>query len=86
GWVENETAFAPGDSVVVYSDGVTEAECAERDELFGEDRLEKLLEKDKALSPRELVGSVMEQVNSFAAGTPRSDDVTLLVVKRTAGC
>jgi serine phosphatase RsbU (regulator of sigma subunit) len=70
----------PGDAVVLYSDGLTEAENP-RLELFGEDRLLRIVERSDGLSAEELVKEVLAEVEVFKEGADPHDDLTLMVVK-----
>jgi phosphoserine phosphatase RsbU/P len=69
----------PGDRLVLYTDGVTEA-MNKDDELFSEGRLETTLQGVKGQSSKEVIEKVTKDVQRFAAGAPQSDDVTLLVL------
>jgi len=71
----------PGDVLLVYSDGVTEAVNPEGEE-FEEHRLETVLLAHRGGSPQNIVTAVTEAVNQFTAGAPVADDLTLVVVKR----
>jgi sigma-B regulation protein RsbU (phosphoserine phosphatase) len=73
--------LAPGDTLVLFSDGVTEA-TSPSGELFGEARLRGVLEEAGPSSAPDLVGRVRGAVSAFAAGAPPADDLTLLVVRR----
>ncbi len=73
--------LAPGDALVLFSDGVTEAR-GPSGELFGETRLRGALEGASGLAAAGLVEAVRAAVSAFAAGSPPADDLTLLVVKR----
>jgi serine phosphatase RsbU (regulator of sigma subunit) len=80
-----EVPFAPGDVLVVYSDGVTEAEGPERKgaaSLFGEERLADVVAGLAARPAREVVEGVLTAVQAFAGDRPQTDDVTLVVVRR----
>jgi sigma-B regulation protein RsbU (phosphoserine phosphatase) len=70
--------LAPGDRVILYTDGVTEANDAESEE-FGEARLLGLLEENRECSAEELQKRILEAVAEFCGGHWR-DDVTLLVL------
>ncbi|HBY61872.1 MAG TPA: protein serine phosphatase, partial [Solibacterales bacterium] len=72
-----------GDTLVLFSDGVTEAVPPGSDEEFGEDRLAALLHQNHALGAQELIDAVNADVNAWSAGAPPADDVTLVVAKRT---
>ncbi len=74
------TRLAPGDSLVCFSDGVTEATNA-AGALFGEERLVDVLGGQTNSHPSELLGSVIAEVDTYMALAPMADDVTLLVVR-----
>jgi serine phosphatase RsbU (regulator of sigma subunit) len=75
----------PGDIVVIYSDGVTEAEGnpgGGEVELFGEDRLVEVVRALRAQPAEAIVQGIVSAVQAFAAGRPQADDVTLVVARR----
>jgi phosphoserine phosphatase RsbU/P len=72
--------LAPGDSLVCFSDGVTEATNA-AGALFGEERLVDFLAGHTRSHPTELLGSIIGEVDAYMALAPMADDVTLLVVR-----
>ncbi|MDO4400904.1 MAG: SpoIIE family protein phosphatase [Coriobacteriia bacterium] len=67
----------PGDQFLLYSDGVTEAMDVNGG-LYGEDRLEALVNEGLALHPRMLVEAVRNDVARHAEGAEQSDDITIL--------
>ncbi len=69
-----------GDVVVFYSDGITEAMNAER-ELFGEERLQTVVERYAGLDAFGLEQEILRDVREFMAGEPPHDDMTLLVLQ-----
>ncbi len=71
----------PGGSLVLYSDGVTEAQN-EAGEEFGEERLLDALRGEAACRPAEVIDRVIAAIDRFAGGAPQFDDITLLVVTR----
>lgn len=71
----------PGDALVMYTDGVTEAENKEHAQ-FGESRLEAELAALKGSDSKLVVETVLSKVREFAAGAPQSDDITQLVIRR----
>lgn len=74
--------MAPGDLMVLYSDGVTEA--TNPDDLeFGLDRLRDTVLPGRFLPLRDLAQSVVEELTAFAAGIPFADDRTLVILRRT---
>ncbi|MBD3276268.1 MAG: SpoIIE family protein phosphatase, partial [Candidatus Marinimicrobia bacterium] len=72
-----------GDLLVVYSDGITEAMNNERDEEFGEERLEEVIMANLELPSRQLIEQIFKDVRAFTKDTPQSDDMTLLVIQRS---
>ena len=72
----------PGDTLVLYSDGVTEARSASGEE-FGEARLERVIEQHCGDSLPELQGAILEEIGKWS-GEEAEDDMTLLIV-RSAG-
>lgn len=76
---EATIALQPGDELVVYTDGITEAQNP-LNELFGVERLDAAIESC-TLSAQGLVASIVEAVEQFTSGAPPNDDRTLLVGK-----
>ena len=72
--------LAPGDKIFQYTDGVTEAMNAAQ-ELYGMDRLGKILAKNTALPPRELLAAVKEDIDAFVGEAPQFDDITMLCLE-----
>jgi sigma-B regulation protein RsbU (phosphoserine phosphatase) len=70
-----------GDSLVLYSDGLTEAFNHSR-EQYGAARLSSLLEQQPALPPQELLAATLEDLKKFRAGAPRTDDLTIMIIRR----
>jgi sigma-B regulation protein RsbU (phosphoserine phosphatase) len=71
---------APGDTFVLFSDGVSEAMNAAGD-FFGEDRLLAELAAVPGALPADIVSRVLNAVRVFAAGAPQSDDITILAAR-----
>jgi sigma-B regulation protein RsbU (phosphoserine phosphatase) len=77
---QRQLDLKPGETLLVYTDGVTEAMNRKR-ELFGEERLKEALQGQSRLSPEKLTQRVVEEVARFASGAEPSDDITLLAIK-----
>jgi sigma-B regulation protein RsbU (phosphoserine phosphatase) len=77
---EESVDFPPGSSLIIYSDGISEAERG--DELFGEGRLTSVLGDCTKKRAEETIQHVLAQVSSFIGDQSQPDDVTLLVVRR----
>jgi hypothetical protein len=73
-------SIAPGDLLVVFSDGVVESANSKEDE-YGETRLTAVIEENFTRSVEDIRASVLASVEQFAAGVPPADDLTLLVVR-----
>lgn len=79
---EEETiAFGPGDILVVFSDGITEAFDPD-DNQFGEGRLSELIENNRAEPADMITERIVEAVRQHASTAPQADDLTLVVIKR----
>ena len=83
-YTEHSKQIDPGDTVVIYSDGVSEATDPEENE-FGEERLMELIKEYRRQSPEELIKTIISKVEEFASGAPAADDFTLVVARRTGG-
>ncbi len=75
--------FHPGDILVSFSDGVTEAMNRDR-EQFGEDRLIELIRKNGCLTASRVIEEIVGAVRAHAGEAPQHDDITALVVRRLA--
>ncbi len=69
-----------GDIVVLFTDGVTEATNI-REELYGEERLQRIILTNRSLSAGDITQKIILDVQEFTGEAPQSDDITLLVVK-----
>jgi sigma-B regulation protein RsbU (phosphoserine phosphatase) len=72
--------LAPGDVLLLYTDGVTEAMNPE-DEQYGEQRLRSLLDATSFRSAHALIDAMRKDVTAFASGAAQSDDITLLAIR-----
>jgi len=75
-----ELVLAPGESLFLYTDGVTEASNREG-ELYSENRLQESLEGRQTGSPQETIEAVKARVKAFVAGAPEADDITMLMLR-----
>ena len=83
GYRQETVTLAPGDTMILYTDGVSEAMNAEGEE-FGVERLQQVFAGKAPGDARETNEAVMAAVSEFAGDTPQSDDVTCLVLRRAA--
>jgi len=70
----------PGDSIFLFTDGVTEAMDSE-EHFFTERRLKDLLRSSGGLEPKELAQRVLRAVNEFTAAAEQSDDITVMALQ-----
>jgi serine phosphatase RsbU (regulator of sigma subunit) len=81
GWTEEETNFNPGDQLVIFTDGVTEA-GEDEDNQYSDERLEMLVVEKRRSTPQSLSRTIIADVDEFTANAPRSDDITMVIIKR----
>jgi sigma-B regulation protein RsbU (phosphoserine phosphatase) len=72
--------LAPGDWLIIFTDGLVEAENARQDE-YGETQLLSVINSAAASTPAEMLNRMMAAVDLFVGSTPQHDDVTCLLVK-----
>jgi serine phosphatase RsbU (regulator of sigma subunit) len=80
GWTE-KTVIAPGDVLVLYTDGVTEAQD-ERQEFYTEERLYRLVRRNQHRSAPIIAAKIVDSVYEFMGDAGQQDDITLVVVSR----
>ena len=78
---ESRLVLEPGDTLVCYTDGVTEPEN-EYGEMFGEDRLQETILKYAHLPGDQLIAAVIEAAKAFTGSSELQDDMTLLIARR----
>ena len=70
----------PGDILVLYTDGVTEA-MNPKNEMFSKERLKEILSKIEDKDVKNITSTIRESIKSFVQDAPQSDDITILVLK-----
>ena len=70
----------PGDSLFLYTDGVTEA-MNEKSELFSEERLKNEIFKCRGESIQQVIECIMGKIAQFSLEAPQSDDITMMIVQ-----
>jgi serine phosphatase RsbU (regulator of sigma subunit) len=87
-YTQQTKILQPGDILVLYTDGITEARTPEEttieEKLYGEDRLVQVIKENASLSAREIQSAILQAVSAHTQNTPQGDDITLVVVKRRA--
>ena len=77
---EKKTQLQEGDLLLLYTDGIIEAEDRE-DQFFGDNRLMQLLKTYHALPPQEIIDKILHQVRLFTGNDNFNDDVTLVIMR-----
>jgi serine phosphatase RsbU (regulator of sigma subunit) len=80
-WETKTVPLARGDLLVLYTDGVTEAQDAENT-LFGDDRLLGVIRAQAGESAAEIHAAILDSIRAFVGNAPQFDDITLLTLKR----
>jgi len=84
GFTAARETLAPGISLVVVSDGITES-VSDKSELFGAHRLEECFRACGSLSAAETVGRIIQDASDFRGSAPQNDDVTVLCLVTAPG-
>jgi Serine phosphatase RsbU, regulator of sigma subunit len=82
GYQERSCRIEAGDLLLLYSDGVTEAQAPGGEE-FGEERLEEIVRASRGDSAETVLAKVNAAIRDFTAGCPAADDITLVAARRT---
>ncbi len=72
--------LSPGDSLLLYTDGLSEAHN-EADEEYGVERLVEVARTGYALGPQTLIGVCLEDLRRFNAGARKADDLTVMALR-----
>ncbi len=80
-WKQETVQLAPGDVLLLYTDGITEAQNLQ-EEFFGEKRLLETVQANRGHSAQDIQGALIAEVLKFAGDAPQFDDITLMVVVR----
>jgi serine phosphatase RsbU (regulator of sigma subunit) len=81
---EETVSLAPGDWLIVFSDGVSEAMSAAGEE-YGEDRIIAVVNQNPSAEPQQLLEALFLDVRGFAKGAAQSDDITAMVLRFAPG-
>ena len=80
-WEQRVVHLSPGDVLLLYTDGITEAQNAQ-EAFFDEDRLREVVRASLGRSARDIQNGLIAQVDAFVGDAPQHDDITLMVVVR----
>jgi sigma-B regulation protein RsbU (phosphoserine phosphatase) len=77
----NDVELNPGDTLLLYTDGIVEAINPQETEEFGYDRLLETVRENEGLHANELIQKIRQALNDFTQGSILADDITLVVCK-----
>ena len=73
--------LSPGDILVVYSDGLPDAQN-HQEEMFGEEKLLRLIREEAPLGSLALEKRLLKSIEEFTQGVPQTDDITFVIVEK----
>jgi phosphoserine phosphatase RsbU/P len=79
-WTQGQVTLEPGDLLVAYTDGISEA-MNEAEEEWGEERLLAAVQANRTTPPQSMLDQLMVSADSFIAGAPQHDDMTIVVLR-----
>jgi sigma-B regulation protein RsbU (phosphoserine phosphatase) len=80
---EGRETLAPGEIMILYTDGLSESRNAANEE-YGADRLAEVCRKNPETSAREMMDAIFRDLEAFTNRAPAADDRTLVIVRRTS--
>lgn len=80
-WRQRQVQIAPGDVLLLYTDGIPEAHTAQN-ELFGTERLLGAAQTKQTAAAMEIRRAIMTAVDGFVADAPQFDDIAMMILKR----
>jgi sigma-B regulation protein RsbU (phosphoserine phosphatase) len=80
-WDRSTILMIPGDTLVLYTDGITEAQNEQR-ALFDDDRLREIADSNRGKSALDFQQALLQEVHSFVGNAPQMDDITLVILAR----
>ena len=80
-WEQDTAQLAPGDTLVLYTDGVTDARAPDGT-VFGQERLLEMIKACRGCEAQDMQEALLSTIHTFVGSAPRFDDLTLLIVAR----
>jgi serine phosphatase RsbU (regulator of sigma subunit) len=80
-WTRRSVQIEPGETLVLYTDGLTEA-MNQDGGFFGDDEFQRTIRSHLRLSAEAMCGEILRAVTAFEGGQPRADDITLMILQR----
>jgi phosphoserine phosphatase RsbU/P len=78
-YASGRMVLEPGEALLLYTDGVTEA-MDSSETLYSDQRLAEFLGTNRGSAPRQIIGDLIRDVRQFAGAAPQSDDITVLAL------
>ena len=82
---EQSLTLPPSSALILYTDGVTEAENSE-ERLYGKERLLNVIKNNRKLAPRKMIETLLSDIGDYVKNNEPSDDITLLAIKYNGAC
>jgi sigma-B regulation protein RsbU (phosphoserine phosphatase) len=79
-YTQDTVQMAQNDLLILYTDGITEAENAHL-EMFGLERLKEVILASHTVSSKDIIDEILNAVRAFTGDQPQSDDITLMVIR-----
>lgn len=80
-YLSYDITMESGDILILYTDGLTETMNVRRED-FGKSSVQALLQRNHERSAQDILDIILQKLNEHSAGTPRSDDLTTIIIKR----
>ena len=80
-WTQGSITLAPGDLLVLYTDGITEA-CNAQGELYGSERLQQVVRANLGRPAQAIQEALLAAIHAFLGDVPQTDDIALVIVAR----
>jgi sigma-B regulation protein RsbU (phosphoserine phosphatase) len=77
----SKVRLSPGDTILIYTDGLSEA-ADQSGAQYGTERLFEVAKERATLSPEALVSACLEDLDAFRSGAPKGDDLTIMAIRR----
>ncbi len=81
-YTSEKVIINPGESILLYTDGVTEAMDKDDNEYDDLRPLKKFYEQKSSLSSQDFISLLIDDIQNFTGDTPQSDDITALYIRR----
>ena len=78
-WAQQTQQIAPGDALVLYTDGILDARDASGN-WFGQERLLEVAQQAQGCTAEEIQQALLDEIHNFVGDAPRFDDITLMVL------